>query len=56
MFKVHNKNSRTTDVVPVSLLLTLIVFSSFPSISTVDLEQANVCCLSNFKTEVLYKK
>ena len=32
MFKVHNKNTRTTDVVPVSLLLTLIVFSSFCSV------------------------
>ena len=44
MFKVNNKNTRTTfiDVFLVFLLVTLNIFHTFSSISIVDFEQVNV--------------
>ena len=58
MFKVNNKNTRTTslkDVVPVLLLLTMNIFHIFSSVSIVDFEQVNFvgvnssyCILKNF--------
>ena len=47
MFKVNNKNTKTTsnnviDVVLVFFLLTLNIFRIFSSVSIVDFEQVNV--------------
>ena len=44
MFKGNNKNTRTTDVVLVFLLLNLNI--SFSSVSIVDFEQVNVSCIT----------
>ena len=44
MFKFNNKDTKTTsDVVLVSLLLTLNMFYTFSSASVVDFKQVNIC-------------
>ena len=42
MFKVSNKNTRTTDIALVFLLLTSTYSKTFSSVSIVDIEQVNV--------------
>ena len=50
MFNVDNKDSRTmSNIVLVSLMLTLNIFGSSFSISVDDFEQINICWLIDFE-------
>ena len=56
MFKVNNKNTRTTsnDVVLMFLLLTFNIFHTFSSVSIVDFEQVNVTWAFSYFIENIF--